>query len=171
MGKKRLRDIVIVLPGITGSVLEKNGTELWSISGQAAWQAFRSGGTWLQNLVLESDAADEDDLDDGVVATRVMPDAHIVPGFVKVDGYSRMVRMITDNFEVVRGSLADPFRSALAGGMGDSRVAAGAVRGPCRAHHRCPPGEPGPSGVGGRAHAGAPGLGPEQAAIRLNPVG
>jgi hypothetical protein len=33
-----------------------------------------------------------------------MPDAHLVPGLVKVDGYSLLSRLITDNFAVIRGS-------------------------------------------------------------------
>lgn len=34
-----------------------------------------------------------------------MPDVHFVPGRVKIDGYSAIVRMIHDNFEVRPGSL------------------------------------------------------------------
>jgi hypothetical protein len=42
----------------------------------------RSLGDSLQDLLLESDDSG------GIVATRVMPDAHVVPGLVKIDGYS-----------------------------------------------------------------------------------
>ena len=107
MAKKRLRDIIILLPGITGSVLQKNGKDLWAISGQAAWRALQSLGSSLQDLRLEGDDPEIEDLGDGIVATRVMPDVHIVPGLTKIDGYSKTVRMVTDNFQVIHGSLND----------------------------------------------------------------
>ena len=42
MAKLRMRDIVVLLPGITGSVLQKDGKELRVISGQAAWRGLTS---------------------------------------------------------------------------------------------------------------------------------
>lgn len=52
MAKLRMRDIVVLLPGITGSVLQKDGKDLWAISGQAAWRALTSLGSSLQQLLL-----------------------------------------------------------------------------------------------------------------------
>ncbi|MHC1767447.1 MAG: esterase/lipase family protein [Verrucomicrobiia bacterium] len=106
-GGKRLRDIVIVLPGITGSVLQQDGKDLWALSGQAAWNALRSLGKDMEALRIEDDDPDRDSLDDDIVATRVMPDAHLVPGLVRIDGYSETIRMIQENFQVVVGSLTD----------------------------------------------------------------
>jgi pimeloyl-ACP methyl ester carboxylesterase len=99
MAVKPLRHMVVLLPGITGSVLQKDGLDLWAISGQAAWGALRSLGRSLDELRLE-------DNDPGrIVATRVMPDAHVVPGLVKIDGYSAVARMIRETFDVVPGSV------------------------------------------------------------------
>lgn len=107
MAKKRLTDMVVVLPGITGSVLQKDGRDLWAISGQAAWRALRSLGGDLQDLLLEGDDPLTPEAGDGITAVRIMPDAHLVPGLAKVDGYSETVRTITDNFQVVAGTLED----------------------------------------------------------------
>lgn len=107
MPKRRLRDIVVLLPGITGSVLQKEGRDLWAISGQAAWWALTSLGSSLQHLRLAQEDPEVDDLGDGIRATRLMPDAHLVPGLVKIDGYSETVRLITDNFKVEHGSIHD----------------------------------------------------------------
>lgn len=107
MHKKRLRDIVVLLPGIIGSVLQKHNKDIWSISGQAAWEWVRSLGSPIDDLRIAEDDPNEDDLGDGIIATRVMPDFHIVPGLAKIDGYSMTARMVTDNFEVIRGSLTD----------------------------------------------------------------
>ena len=73
MPNRRLRDIVILLPGITGSVLQKEGKDLWAISGQAAWNIFTKMGAVLDNLLLKNDDPNIDDLEDGICATRLMP--------------------------------------------------------------------------------------------------
>jgi pimeloyl-ACP methyl ester carboxylesterase len=99
MAGKRLRDMIVLLPGITGSVLRRNGKDVWAISGQAASQALTSLGKSFKNLRLDGPGAD------GVVATRVMPDAHLVPGLVKIDGYSAIANMIRANFNVVESPL------------------------------------------------------------------
>lgn len=35
MAKKPLRDLAVLLPGITGSVLQKDGSDVWAISARA----------------------------------------------------------------------------------------------------------------------------------------
>jgi hypothetical protein len=100
-----MRDIVVLLPGITGSVLQKDGKDIWAVSGQAAWKTLTSLGSSLQQLMLGDDDPEIDDVGDGVRASRLMPDAHLVPGLVKIDGYSVISRLITSHFEVIRGSV------------------------------------------------------------------
>ena len=107
MAKVRMRDVVVLVPGITGSVLQKDGKDLWAISGQAAWGMLTSLGASLRQLKLAGDDPDMDDLGDGIRATRLMSDVHLVPGLIKVDGYGAIARFITDNFAVVRGSVTD----------------------------------------------------------------
>jgi Lecithin:cholesterol acyltransferase len=101
VAKKPLYDMVVLLPGITGSVLQKDGKDVWAISGQAAWGWLTSLGDSLQELVLEG----EDSA--GIVATRVMADAHVVPGLVKIDGYSAIAKMVADTVDIVPGSIWD----------------------------------------------------------------
>jgi hypothetical protein len=101
VGGKPLNDMVVLLPGITGSVLQKDGKDVWAISGQAAWRWLRSLGDSLQELRL----AGQDP--GGIVAVRVMPDAHVVPGLVKIDGYSATAKLVADTFDVVPGSIWD----------------------------------------------------------------
>jgi pimeloyl-ACP methyl ester carboxylesterase len=44
-----------------------------------------------------------------VRATGLIQDSHLVPGLVKIDGYTRTSRLITDNFDVTTGNLySDP---------------------------------------------------------------
>ena len=80
------RDLVILLPGITGSVLaNKQGREVWAPSAGAVWRVISSAGGSIEGLELAGD-----DIDDGVTAPRLVPDVTLVPGLVKIDGYSRI---------------------------------------------------------------------------------
>lgn len=107
MARVKIRDMVVVLPGITGSVLQKDGRDLWAISGQAVWRILASLGDTLQDLLLVGDDPAVDDLGDGIRATGVIQDLHMVPGLVKIDGYSGLRRLFTQEFEVVPGSPDD----------------------------------------------------------------
>jgi hypothetical protein len=109
MAKVKMRDIVVLLPGIMGSVLRKDEVDLWAISGQAAWGALKSSGNSFQQLKLDEDEDDPEAeyLDDRIKATRLVNDAHIVPGFVKVDGYTTTKRVITDNFDIIPGNIRE----------------------------------------------------------------
>jgi hypothetical protein len=104
MARSRIRDVVVVLPGITGSVLQKDGVDVWAISGRAIAKALFSLGDSLRELQIKGDDPEIDDLGDGIRATGLMPDAHLVPGLVKIDGYSSLTRLITERFEVAPGS-------------------------------------------------------------------
>ncbi len=98
-------DLVILLPGITGSVLaNKNGKEVWSPSGGAIWRAITSFGNSIEDLALASD-----DADDGVTAPRLVPDVTLIPGLIKIDGYSRVENYLIDQLGLVAGSNYFPF--------------------------------------------------------------
>jgi len=86
-----MRHLLIFLPGIMGSVLLKEGRDIWALSGQALWQYLRTMGTVGESLQLLSIIDDDwrrDDLGDGIVATRLIEDLHSVPGLVEHAGYS-----------------------------------------------------------------------------------
>jgi len=104
MSKTRLRDIVILLPGVTGSVLQKDGKDLWAISGRSISRVVFSLGEALNNLKVKNDDPELDEIGDGIQASRLMPDTHIVPGLVKIDGYSSVTRLIKERFMVVQGT-------------------------------------------------------------------
>jgi pimeloyl-ACP methyl ester carboxylesterase len=96
-------DVVVLLPGILGSVLARDGKEVWAPSPGAIGRALWTLGRSVRSLALESDPWEQDDLGDGIVATRVMPDVHIIPGLWGIDGYSAISRLICDHFDVVPG--------------------------------------------------------------------
>lgn len=104
--KTPMRDLIVILPGITGSVLQKDGKDLWAVSGQAIWDIVKSLGKALDALKIEQDDPEAEDLGDGIKAVRLVEDAQVIPGLFKVDGYTKTTWMISDNFSnVIRGNI------------------------------------------------------------------
>jgi pimeloyl-ACP methyl ester carboxylesterase len=52
---------------------------------------------------LSGDSPAADVLGDGIVAERIFPDTHLLPGLWKIDGYSTLVRAITGEFDTRPG--------------------------------------------------------------------
>jgi hypothetical protein len=105
-------DVIVLLPGIMGSVLQKDKKDFFALSCSAGWRAFISRGESLGQLLLQGDDPDGKDLEDGVFATRLMSDAHLIPGFFKVDGYTKISEFITQTFDVIKGSPNDATKPA-----------------------------------------------------------
>lgn len=102
----KMRDLVVILPGITGSVLQKDGKDLWAPSGQAIWDIIKTLGNALDALKVDRDDPDAEDLEDGIKAVRLVEDAHIIPGLWKIDGYTRTTEAIAKNFSnIVKGDI------------------------------------------------------------------
>lgn len=103
--KAPMKDMIVILPGVLGSVLQKDGKDLWAVSGQAVWQLLTNTEQTVRNLKLGQDDPEAESLGDGIRATALMQDTHLVPGFWKIDGYTQTMRLITDNFEVTPGDI------------------------------------------------------------------
>lgn len=100
MAKQPMKDVIVLLPGILGSVLEQDGKEVWAPSPGAIGRALWRLGRNLNELALVDDPWEQDTLADGVTATRLMPDVHIIPGLWGIDGYSGVSSMIRSTFDV-----------------------------------------------------------------------
>ncbi|HEX2495775.1 MAG TPA: hypothetical protein VHK46_02980 [Gaiellaceae bacterium] len=103
MPRKAMRDVVVCIPGITGSVLQKDGKDIWNVSGGALLNALTTLGGSIGALKLEEDPPDQDDLGDGITAPSVIRDVHLIPGLWKIDGYTKMLRTIEETLDVTRG--------------------------------------------------------------------
>ena len=97
MVKTRMRDLVIVLPGITGSVLahqddkgdpKKPPVDIWAPSGQALWQALKSLGDSVQRLEVPTHDPRKSPPKTDFIATRIVKSFHGVFGLGKIDGYT-----------------------------------------------------------------------------------
>jgi pimeloyl-ACP methyl ester carboxylesterase len=97
-------DLVVLLPGITGSVLRQRGKVVWGFSAGTIGKALLTlGGSMERTLALPDDDPSKDDLDDGIVADALIPDLHLIPGFWKIDGYTKITEAIAANFDVRDG--------------------------------------------------------------------
>ncbi|MEI6361861.1 MAG: hypothetical protein WCP95_06975 [Actinomycetes bacterium] len=89
MARRKFGDLIILLPGITGSVLQCNGKDVWAITPASAIAALFSLGNNIKDLQIKGkDDWTKDDLGDGVTAPRLVQDIHLIPGFWQIDGYT-----------------------------------------------------------------------------------
>jgi hypothetical protein len=92
-----MRDLIVVIPGILGSVLEREGKEVWGLSREAMIGNLLSLGRNSQQLALPQGIGDQEP-HDGVSATRLMPDLHLLPGLWAIDGYGKLVKGLKARF-------------------------------------------------------------------------
>lgn len=105
-----MRDLIVVLPGITGSVLAqragvKTPVDIWAPSGQALWQGLKSLGDSVRMLEVPAHDPRNAPPETGFIATRVIKNFHGVLGLGKIDGYTALTNLITDQFVVTPGRL------------------------------------------------------------------
>jgi pimeloyl-ACP methyl ester carboxylesterase len=102
----------VVLPGILGSTLARDGQEAWAPSAGVVWRAIRSFGASIQSLTLPADLGD-DHPGDGVETLALMPDLHLLPGLWSANiGYSRLLDWLTQRFTLVPPDPKDPAKPA-----------------------------------------------------------
>jgi hypothetical protein len=104
MSLHEMPHLVVLLPGILGSVLTRNGKDVWNISAGAVTRALWSLGSSVKDLAILDDRSHVDDLGDGVMATRLLTDTHLIPGLWKIDGYTKIAETIKGYFNVVPGA-------------------------------------------------------------------
>ncbi len=104
MARHPMNDVIVVLPGIMGSVLKKGDDVIWGFTpGSIAQALWTRGGAIAQGLMLHDDDEESETLGDGIHASELLPDLHLMPGFWKIDGYSRLCDMIESRFDVTYG--------------------------------------------------------------------
>lgn len=99
---KRLEDLVVVVPGILGSNLARvdacgGRNEIWGTGIASLLKNVVTFGRRIQGLAIKPDAC-PDAPGDGVVATGLISDFQLIPGFVGIAGYDGLIsRLRNDN--------------------------------------------------------------------------
>jgi hypothetical protein len=96
-------DILVVLPGISGSVLTKDGLAIWDAAPDAFMRGLFTGGRGVKDLTLVDDDPEKDDVGDGVIASALIQDLHIVPGLWHIDGYSKLAALLEHKLNLEAG--------------------------------------------------------------------
>lgn len=94
-----MKDVIILLPGIMGSALAKDGKAIWDVGVGAMGRALFSMGGSVHDLALKSDAS----TGDRVTPTHLLANVHMIPYLWKIDGYSGFVEFIRSELEVMPG--------------------------------------------------------------------
>jgi hypothetical protein len=85
------RDVVVVVQGILGSTLRKDGKPVWAPSAGAVTRAIRTFGQSVRGLKLP-EGIGEAEPEDGVQAADVIPDLHLLPGIWSANiGYRKLL--------------------------------------------------------------------------------
>lgn len=82
-----MADVYVLIPGILGSVLQKDGKDAFGLTASAGLRALFTLGHSIRGLEVDPVASPGSRPDDGVTASRLAADAHLIPGLWKIDGY------------------------------------------------------------------------------------
>jgi hypothetical protein len=96
-------DVYILIPGITGSILQKDGRDVFGLSVSAGLRALFSAGSSIHDLRLDPSAPPGERPNDGVTAARLSPDAHLIPGLWKIDGYGKVADYLVRRMRAIPG--------------------------------------------------------------------
>jgi pimeloyl-ACP methyl ester carboxylesterase len=102
-----MRDLVVVVPGILGSVLVRDGREIWGASGKSIIGNLVTFGRALKELKLEPGIG-HDDPKDGVSAPHILPRLHMIPTFWKADGYGMLLERLSRRFALTPATADQP---------------------------------------------------------------
>jgi pimeloyl-ACP methyl ester carboxylesterase len=90
MPQMPFRDVIVFIPGITGSRLRRGEKILWGFSPRVLAKAIFGSKGFAEDLAPEpKDTAD-----------AVIPDLTLIPGFWKIDGYSKVTDTIFSQFDL-----------------------------------------------------------------------
>lgn len=92
-------DIVVILPGILGSTLVRGKHSIWGYK-HLFGSIHHLGRRLTQDLSLPASAFDEPSAghNDGVRTDGMLTSLGIIPGFVAMDGYDRLVQQLRNRF-------------------------------------------------------------------------
>lgn len=104
-----LRHLVVFLPGILGTILQKDGRDVWAPSRQALWTLFETCGDSIRDLQVVGEDNESDDLGDGIRADRPVRDTLFqIPRLIEHSGYGPLLDLLPEYLEIKTGSVHAP---------------------------------------------------------------
>ncbi|CAL9623931.1 esterase/lipase family protein [Streptomyces sp. enrichment culture] len=88
-----MTDLVVVLPGIMGSVLARDGREVWNHTLAVVGRHALGRLDEVRRLALPADTGDADP-GDGVEAVGLIEGLHVLPGVSAIDGYGPLMSFL-----------------------------------------------------------------------------
>ncbi len=108
--EQMIHDLVVVLPGIMGSTLARDGKLVWAPSAGSILTAIATFGDSIRELRLPADVGDEHP-GDHVEPMALMPDLHLLPGIWSANiGYGKLLKWLRTRFHFIEPSPEDPSR-------------------------------------------------------------
>ena len=100
-------DLIVVVPGIMGSVLQKEGKDLWNFTRRNIARAYLPELGWSFNSLMMKygDDPNLDHLDDGIEATKLITVPRIIRGLIRTGGYKAIREKLTEQFELEVGDI------------------------------------------------------------------
>lgn len=105
MERIEINDLIVIIPGITGSVLSKNGKPIWGTKQTMAQLLFYENPPLAKDLILTNDSKVDHDIGDDVVPTELIKFPQMVAGLVKTSGYRKITDELKSVFELREGAL------------------------------------------------------------------
>jgi pimeloyl-ACP methyl ester carboxylesterase len=102
-----LNDIIVLIPGITGSVLKRGDDIIWPPLGRGLLRMLRDRDWRLEAMVLENEDPERDLLDDRITPVAVADDVHMIPGLWKIEGYTALRKQLHQSFDITSRSAQD----------------------------------------------------------------
>ena len=107
-GQTVIKDVVVVLPGIMGSTLAKDGKLVWAPSAGSVLRAITAFGRSIKELTLPQGIGDSHP-GDGVEPVSLMPDLHLLPGIWCAHiGYAELLNWLRAKFHFIEPAADQP---------------------------------------------------------------
>jgi pimeloyl-ACP methyl ester carboxylesterase len=125
---EKLSDLVVVVPGILGSHLARVDSdgcphEVWGTGSAALLKNLLTFGRRVKGLSIDP-AADPDAPADGIIATRLIKDFQLIPGFLGIAGYDGLAnRLRRDNHLAADQVIGFPYDWRLSNRVSGTRLA------------------------------------------------
>ena len=120
---REVEELVVIVPGILGSTLARNGREVWGTGIRRLIVNVAEFGRRLkQELTIPPDA-DPDDPKDGVEPTGLIKGLTVIPGLLGMDFYDGLRKHLRTDLELGDGQLVDfPYDWRLSSRVNGARL-------------------------------------------------